>query len=554
MKGQHSFFLNAGGRTLACTCFLPEQARGAVLFIPPLVEERKGALPVFVQLARQLAAQGVASAFFDFSGTGDSAGEFEAVAPEAFEADCDALWQWLSATFPLLPRGVLGLRCGALLAARLVMRHTGQVAACVQWAPVAGGTFLRQLLQRRMVNDMVAYGRARDGRAEIEAKWQRGESVDLDGYMVSAAHVKWLRGLAPLSPGSDKTPRLVCSGGHDAKSAGICAQGATDVLDLRFPPFWNTVGHVDLTALIERTAAWLARRLAGDASVAPVTVTPALEHVTCDGEFATLPLGAEQEARAIYDLPQGEPRAGVLFLHGWSGDRTGPHRLFTRFGRQLAQEGVLCLRPDFLGRGLSSGLADEASISGMARVAAQARESLQARLPAGAPILVVAICSGCKVAIALAADAPDLKCMALWSAESMGSLRSSATGLRKTLAMCATYARKLARPETWRKILRGRVQTGMVAKALVKHEARSAEEAHWEDGVLARFRHFDKPLLFVFGGSDPDATGSGSAYRRYCQRHRIPFKTHTIAHAGHSFYSEVWTDELLALTMDFLLV
>jgi len=165
---------------------------------------------------------------------------------------------------------------------------------------------------------------------------------------------------------------------------------------------------------------------------------------------------------------------------------------------------------------------------------------------------VIAICSGCKVAVTLAADDPGIDRLALWSAESMGDLRSAATGLRKTGAMLLTYARKLTRPETWRKLISGKVQTGMVTKALVKQETRSAAEAAWENGVLARFRAFRRPVLFVFGGSDPDAPGSRAAYERYCRSHGIPHQTRLIAHAGHSYYGEAWTHELFEQTLAFL--
>ena len=548
---QRAFFLNADGRSLSATLFLPQDgARGAVLFVPPLVEERKGALPAFARTARTLAKRGIASLLFDLSGCGDSDGDFDGQPPSVFEADCAAAWAWLADAFPTAPRAALGLRCGAMLAAR----HSRDAAACVQWAPVTGGDFLKQLFQRRMVNDMVAYGKSRESRAELEARLQRGETVDLDGYPISGALHAWLAGMtAPSAP----CPALVCSGGHDAKTAAACAAASPNAesLDLRFPPFWNTIGHVDLSALVDATSDWLARRfqaVANDGADTPRHIPlPALPDCSTFAEVTTL--GQEGAAvRAVFDTPQGTPRAGALFLHGWSGDRTGPHRLFTRYARQLARDGWLCLRPDFIGRGLSDGEASDASIAGMAENARAALDALRGRLPPDAPITVFAICSGCKVAVTLAADRPDIARLVLWSAESMGGLRSSATGLRKTLSTLATYARKLARPETWKKILGGKVQTGMVTKALVKHETRSAEEAVWEDGVLKRFRDFRTPVLFVFGGSDPDAPGSSGAYLRYCRKHGIPHTFHTIPHAGHSYYGEAWTQELFETSSRFV--
>ena len=545
---QQSFFLNADGRALAATCFLPEAVSAAVLLVPPFCEERKGVLPVFAQTARALAEMNIASLLFDFSGCGDSQGAFETAPPEALEADCEAAFAWLAQAFPHAPRALLGARTGALLAARLAARHP-DAAALVLWSPVAGADFIRQILQRRMVNDMVAYGKARESRAALDARLRSGETVDLDGYAVSGAFHAWAQ---TLTPRPVAVPALIASGSHDEKTAAAYAAStpASEVLALRFPPFWNTVGHVDLTALVGATAGWLALRFPAAAAASAPAACPGQRAAAPFGELAELTL--PPTVRGIFDTPAAAPRGGVLFLHGWSGDRTGPHRLFTRFGRRLAERGFLCLRPDFIGRGLSDGEASAASIGRMAESAQAALDALRQRLPPGAPVAVVAICSGCKVAIALASKNRDIARLLLWSAESMGSLRSSATGLRKTFSALSAYAHKLARPETWKKILTGKVQAGLVTQALVKHEARSAEEAVWEDGVLKQFRACRSPVLFVFGGSDPDAPGSSRAYAGYCRKHAVPHTAHTVARAGHSYYGEDWTRELLDLSTRFL--
>lgn len=545
---QHAFFLNVGSHALSATCCAPSAVRGAVLLIPPFAEERKGALPVLMQTARALAAEHIATLLFDLPGCGDAEGDFEATPPAEFERACEAALDWLSAAFPATPLALLGVRTGALLATRLAAKRKEAVAR-VLWSPVSGADFVRQLLQRRMVNDMVAYGKARESRAALEERLRGGGTVDLDGYAISGPLYAWLQALA-AQPASG--PTLFISGGHDEKTLAACAAGCPDATRsvLRFPPFWNTVGHVDLTALVAETVAWLAPRLSQNTPLITRSF-PTDSLLSTHSELVALD-EAPDSIQAIWDLPAQAARAGVLFLHGWSGDRTGPHRLFTRFARQLAQDGCLCLRPDFYGRGLSDGAATDASIARMTQNAQTSLDALHKRLPAGSPVIVVAICSGCKVAVSLAAANPDLAKLLLWSAESMGSLRSASTGLRKTASALATYARKLLRPETWKKILSGKVQTSLVTQALVKHETRSAEEAQREDAVLKAFRSFRSPILFVFGGSDPDATGSSQAYSAFCQANKIPHTRHTVANAGHSYYSDEWTRELLAVSQRFI--
>jgi hypothetical protein len=381
----------------------------------------------------------------------------------------------------------------------------------------------------------------------------------MDGYPISAAFYQWLHSsnnfrtlelppqpaaLAPAWVPYFRTPLFLATGGHDEKAASAAFPDTPALTRsaLRYPPFWNTVGHVDLSPLLDETAVWLLARVA-DSPLRPISLISPIGPIS-----PIITLGGA--SRAIFDNPPGTPTRGVLFLHGWSGDRTGPHRLFVRFARELAGRGCLCIRSDFIGRGLSGGNDSDASIRSMADTAQAALDALRERLPPSAPVVVVAICSGCKVAIALASRNPGISHLLLWSAESMGSLRSVATGSRKTLNMLKTYLRKLTRPETWRKILTGKVQTGMVTKALVKHETRTADEAVWEDGVLGVFARHRNPVSFVFGGSDPDAAGSRQAYARYCAKHGIPHTQHTIAHAGHSYYGEAWTRELLAVSVE----
>ena len=58
----------------------------------------------------------------------------------------------------------------------------------------------------------------------------------------------------------------------------------------------------------------------------------------------------------VLSEPEGDPRgAGIVFLHGWTGYRIGPHRIFVEAARRLAAVGYHSLRFDFRGRGDSDG-------------------------------------------------------------------------------------------------------------------------------------------------------------------------------------------------------
>lgn len=528
---QQTFFLVSGTYRIAVTAFLPtDRPRGVLLFIPPFVEERKGALPFFVSTARAMGERAFASILFDFAGTGDSEGDFPQVPFSQLETDIETVVNWINGRFANIPLIFCGLRAGAILAQRSAARFPS-CRALVTWSATPGKSFFRELLQRRMVNDMIAYGKARANRSELEEKLKNGESVDLDGYVVSSDFYHGIQDLVPVP---------------------VSCPSFAAPQETRYPPFWNTIGHVDLDDLIQETAAWLERTIP-DTSTQHETqadLPPAMERDFGELSVKDAKNETARTCRLAWERPKGQPTAGALFLHGWSGDRTGPHRLFVRFARELAGKGVLALRPDWIGRGLSDGRATDASIAGMAETAQLALDALRRELPENAPIRLVAICSGCKVAITLASRNQDLSELTLWSPESMGSLRAKSTGRRKLLHTVAAYGKKLFRLETWKKILHGKVNTNLVAKALVNQEVRSAEEAKQEDRSLEAFRTFRHPVRMIFGGSDPDAKGSREAYTRFCEKNQIPYSVETIPHAGHSYYGEEWTSQLFRLSLE----
>ncbi|MDD2599377.1 MAG: alpha/beta fold hydrolase, partial [Kiritimatiellae bacterium] len=453
----------------------------------------------------------------------------------------------------------LGPRLAALLLTELASDQEA-IQRAIMIAPASGAEFTHQLLQRRMVNDMVAYGQAIESRASLLAQVQSGGAIDLDGYLFSAKMYAWITEVGARRTEEHSTPDnqhpisgqrlLLIPGGHSPKTfKAIKEQNTTaQISELRFPPFWNTVGHVDLSQLQAEVVSWIAAGFSADSRSAQL---PELHNQTMDTQLINITLNGAT-IRAAMDQPRGAVTAGVLFLAGWSGDRTGPHRMFTELARQLTQHGLLCLRPDFRGRGLSDGAHGEASIHSMAEDAAAALAELRMQLPPGAPLYVAAICSGCKVAIKLAAAHLDISKLLLLSAESMGSLRSAKTDAHKTKKALLTYLKKLTQLETWKKILSGRVQTKMVTKALVQHESRSDEEAKSEDQTLRMFAQYSNPVHFVFGGSDPDAPGSMQAYTEYCAKHSIPSSLHLIPHAGHSYYSATWSAEVFKTSIEFL--
>ena len=579
---EHGFWLKSkNGAPLSASIHLPQDPIAGALVCNAFAEERKGCLKPLVDLSRRLAARGIAVLRFDYSGCGDSPGTFGGGGLDCWRDDIAVAAEALASFVPGgAPLFWIGARCGAMLMLDCASRvNPGySPSAFLLWDPIDGASFVKQLLQRNRVNTMIAYGRAKYSTAEIEAVWQSGGSVDLDGYLFPSKLVSDLRnfgpvpipksGPVPIFPSHESGPvppkklsGLVLKLGTDPKSAdaliGACPH--FEEQSLRLPPFWNTIGQVDVSNLLDISEKWVMEQIPESGPV-PVSET-GTGPVFCQQETGTGPKfwGLEQVeiegpkgvVRGILQMPAGAVSGAVLFLHGWSGDRSGPHGLFTAAATRLAGQGNACLRIDFGGRGASDGLASEASIARMADEAGRALEFLRKRTGLD-HATVIALCSGCKVAITLASREPSVDRLVLWSAESMGSLRDSATGWRKRRAALLAYAKKLCRPETWKKILKRQVKVDMVGKALTSHETRSADEARVEDATLSRFRDFRGRILFVYGGSDPDAPGSSKAYEAFCRRNRIRADHRMIPNAGHSYYAADWTEELLSTTLGWL--
>jgi pimeloyl-ACP methyl ester carboxylesterase len=213
--------------------------------------------------------------------------------------------------------------------------------------------------------------------------------------------------------------------------------------------------------------------------------------------------------------------------------------------------GVGSLRVDFRGRGASGGPTAECGIATMTEDALAGLAFVRSSFP-GRRAVVLGICSGAKVAIGTTVADNQIAGLALWSAEALGDLREGSTNTRKTASALATYARKLARPATWKKLLTGKVDTKSVRNAVLSHETRSEEEAIRENDILQHFRGFRKPVLFVYGGNDPDTELAGRNYAQFCRDNKIPHQSHVIPEANHSFYSLDWERQVLDLTCQWL--
>lgn len=146
-------------------------------------EEKLWAHRVYVSLARLLASQGHTVLRFDYSGYGDSEGEFENSTVDDQLEDISAAISTLKDKASITGDiGLIGLRYGALLAAMTAETHK-EVSHLVLWDPVIDmDRYLQDALRANLTTQMVMHGKVITNRDELTAQIEEGQAVNIDGY------------------------------------------------------------------------------------------------------------------------------------------------------------------------------------------------------------------------------------------------------------------------------------------------------------------------------------------------------------------------------------
>ncbi|GGP28083.1 alpha/beta hydrolase [Silvimonas amylolytica] len=143
-----SLSVNYRNQMLAGSAHLPEaRASGdAVLLLHGFTGSRIEFAYLFVELGRDLAAQGITVFRFDFAGCGESTGRFADLSIADQIMQTDTLLDELADRYPGLRWHVLGYSMGALAAASVGARR-GDLASIVLLAPAGTvGQYLQQVV------------------------------------------------------------------------------------------------------------------------------------------------------------------------------------------------------------------------------------------------------------------------------------------------------------------------------------------------------------------------------------------------------------------------
>ncbi len=206
---------------------------------------------------------------FDYSGNGDSEGEFERFTIDSARSDIQSAVTLVRERAGVGTAGLIGLRLGATLALAAAGRDPG-IRALALWAPIVDtGRYMQDLLRVNLTTQMAVHKEIRYDRQELVAQMRGGRTVNIDGYEVALSLYEQVLELgAEMATVSFPGPVLVVQ--IDARPAAPLSRDLAALAE-RLPsaqveqvveePFWKEIERFYETApnLSLATMAWLDR-------------------------------------------------------------------------------------------------------------------------------------------------------------------------------------------------------------------------------------------------------------------------------------------------------
>lgn len=433
-----------------------------VLLVAPFGSDAFSAHAPMRRFADRLAASGFPVLRYDHLGHGDSL--------PLDDPDADALPVWLDGVTAAAERlrmlsgvrrvALAGVRMGASLAA-MAARPTN-ASALMLLAPVLNGrSWLRQL---RLLGGVCAAQDAPEDSGRFDG----------DGLWLSAPTAASLGDvdLAALPPPT--APSFVAAQNKRvaAYAAKLLDSGAQVHLNdfVEFEPmFRRTDNNLAPQQLFEDACAWLTR-------ISPKTLAPTAA-TACESPPAVLRTahGAERavsfgrELQGVLTEPD-RPRAdapAVLFFNTGGDPRAGRGAFAARAARALAEDGIASLRFDFAGLGDSpatEGRRPHVFETPREADLAAALDLLDQTTGARAGVAVVGICAGAYHAVRATADPRVTGVFAISPVKLVWRTGEALWSTRH-------YVAATRDPETWRRVLSGRIDLASVSRHFAAHLA-----------------------------------------------------------------------------------
>lgn len=268
MSIEQQFLIDDSGPSLHATLYRPDNGvRGTVLFCNPMFEELKASTRLMFEAARAFCMAGFTVLRFDYRGCGDSQGNFEDASVGDWIEDIDRASDFLNNHCPdSVHRLIIGVRLGGMLVLQ-AGRGSETAERFVLWEPVLNGkSYINQELRKKLTKEMMTFGSNRGTRDSLLAELASGGNVDLDGYCLSSRLYNDLCNMDGSREDGRGRDVLLLNISHQANVSRPFMK-FRDVLDgghfkttveaVKLQPFWNLVGYVDGTPLVEKTLTWL---------------------------------------------------------------------------------------------------------------------------------------------------------------------------------------------------------------------------------------------------------------------------------------------------------
>jgi pimeloyl-ACP methyl ester carboxylesterase len=212
----------------------------AVLLCAPFGEEAPRAHRTLRALATALDRAGYPALRFDYSCSGDSAGDATAATVDAWVADIGEAARHLLASSGSPRVTLVGLRLGASLAALAAARGVVRPRHLVMWDPVVhGGTYLRELTAQHRTYMRDEMGGAYRDRLEVRPD---GSPTEALGTPIGDALAEGVVGidLAALRPGAELVSVIRTRPAAETEPLRASLPPQTRWIDLAGSPAWNS--------------------------------------------------------------------------------------------------------------------------------------------------------------------------------------------------------------------------------------------------------------------------------------------------------------------------
>jgi hypothetical protein len=265
-------FAGKGDRVFTSLHLPPFEPLAGVLICSSICSDFMANYQREVELARALAARGIAAQRFHYRGTGNSEGDPAALSFDSLCEDAREMSEVLRGRVAQAPVGLIGTRWGALAAAEVSRGFPG--SPLVFWEPTTDAAkYFREAGRARLIRD------AREGRSgaarsnDVGAEFESRGFMDLLGYSVYRPLYESAKGRT-LPSVMDRRPHPLLivqmargksgAGTYETLVAELAEAGyKAEVEQAELAESWwfHTDAVLRFRPLIERTCEWLERRL-----------------------------------------------------------------------------------------------------------------------------------------------------------------------------------------------------------------------------------------------------------------------------------------------------